>query len=74
MTGRASIKTQASTYANSDWHEQGTFSPQKSSISWVSLMPPIRLPAMVSLHSAHRRPHTLFLLRMAPTSASPESP
>ena len=24
--------------------------PQKSSISCVSLMPPIRLPAMVSLH------------------------
>lgn len=53
MAGRASVKTQAVIYAVSDRHEQGTFSPQKSSISWVSLMPPMRLPAMVSLQSAH---------------------
>ena len=29
--------------------------PQKSSISWVSLIPPIRLPAMVSLQHTFQR-------------------
>ena len=43
------------------------------SISWVSLMPPMRLPAMVSLQSA-QNPYALFLLRMASATASPGSP
>jgi hypothetical protein len=71
MAGRAGFMTiEAVIEEVSDGHEQGTFSPQKSSISWVSLMPPMRLPAMVSLQSAQKHPHTLFLLRMASATAS----